>query len=472
MERTAGQVWQECLEFIRTNTTPEVFDTWFKPIKPVKLENKVLTIEVPTAMYYEWLETHYLDLLRAALTKVLGRRAGLMYQVRMSNRPDNQSNLTFPGAATPRVDTSNRPENIPGKQKIVNPFIIPGIEKIKIDSNLNPNYTFDNFVEGPNNRLARNAGLAIARRSSLTFNPLFIYGGVGLGKTHIANAIGVEIKRMNPEKNVLYVSMEKFVQQYITSTTNGARNDFIHFYQMVDVLIIDDVQFLAGKSGTQNVFFHIFNHLHREKKQLVFTSDKAPIDLKDVESRILSRFNWGLTAELKAPDFNTRKKIIENKLLQDGVQMPPEVVEYIAAHVKSNIRDIEGVITGIIAQAAFNQRNIDLELAKEVISHFVKQQKPEFSCDMIKQVVAEYFGLSMKDFESNSRKRKIVQARQISMYLAKKYTKASLETIGKRIGNKDHATVIYSLNVVKNLIDVDKKFRYLVHDIEALLVEV
>jgi len=472
MKRTAGQVWNACLEFIKTNTTPEVFDTWFKPVKAVKLEDKILTIEVPTAMYYEWLETHYLDLLRAALTKVLGRNAGLMYQVKMSNRPGPKNNLTFPGSHTPRVDTSNQTDRLGNTRKIMNPFIIPGIEKIKIDSNLNPNYTFDNFVEGPNNRLARNAGLAIARRNSLTFNPLFIYGGVGLGKTHIANAIGVEIKRLNPEKNVLYVSMEKFVQQYITSATNGARNDFIHFYQMVDVLIIDDVQFLAGKSRTQNVFFHIFNHLHREKKQLVFTSDKAPVDMKDVESRILSRFNWGLTAELKSPDFNTRKKIILNKLRQDGVRMPEEVVDYIAAQVKTNIRDIEGVLTGIIAQAAFNQREINLELAQEVISNFIKQQKPEFSCEMIKQIVAEYFGLSMKDFESNSRKRKIVQARQISMYLAKKYTKASLETIGKRIGNKDHATVIYSLNVVRNLIDVDKKFRYLLQDIEALLVEI
>jgi len=472
MKRTAAQVWQSCLDFIEKNTTPDVFDTWFKPIKAVKLQDNVLTIEVPTALYYEWLETHYLDLLRAALTKVLGRKAGLMYQVKMSNRPGQQKNLTFPGNNTPRVDTANRPDKLPDKKKVLNPFIIPGIEKIKIQSNLNPNYTFDNFIEGPNNRLARNAGLAIARNNTLSFNPLFIYGGVGLGKTHIANAIGVEIKRLHPEKNVLYVSMEKFVQQYITSATNGARNDFIHFYQMVDVLIIDDVQFLAGKSRTQNVFFHIFNHLHREKKQLVFTSDKAPIDLKDVESRILSRFNWGLTAELKAPDFNTRKRIIENKLLRDGVEMPQEVIDFIATHIKSNIRDIEGVLTGIIAQAAFNQREINLELANEVIQHFVKQQKPEFSCDMIKQIVAEYFGISMKEFDSNSRKRKIVQARQISMYLAKKYTKASLETIGKRNGNKDHATVIYSLNVVQNLIDVDKKFRYIVRDIEALLVDI
>ncbi|NPA42715.1 MAG: chromosomal replication initiator protein DnaA [Chlorobi bacterium] len=472
MKRTAEQVWNECLTFIEGNVSPNVFDTWFKPIRPVKLEDRTLTIEVPSPMYYEWLETHYLDLLRAALTRVLGRGAGLMYQVRMSNRNPRKKALTFPASAKPPVDTRNPLPSLNGGGKTPpNPFVIPGIQKIKIDSNLNPHYTFDNFIEGPNNRLARNAGLSIAKRNTLTFNPLFIYGGVGLGKTHIANAIGVEVKRRSPDKNVLYVSMEKFVQQYVAAATNSSRADFINFYQMVDVLIIDDVQFLAGKSRTQDVFFHIFNHLHREKKQLIFTSDKAPIDLKDVEGRILSRFNWGLTAELKAPDYKTRLQIIRHKLREDGVEMPDEVVEYIASQIKTNIRDIEGVLTGLIAQATFNQREINLDLAREVVGNFVKQKKPEFSCDMIKQIVAQYFGLTMKEFESNSRKRTIVQARQISMYLAKKYTKASLETIGRHIGKKDHATVVYSLQVVRNLIDVDKKFRHIVRDIEALLVE-
>ncbi len=471
---TAQQVWNACLQFIKENTTPDIFDTWFKPIKPVKLEDKILTVEVPTALYYEWLETHYLNLLRTALQKTLGRNAGLMYQVRMSNRKDKpKRDLTFPGSNTPKVDTRNKTF---GKQdqtgKIINPFVIPGIEKVKIDSNLNPNYTFDNFVEGPNNRLARNAGLAAARRNSLSFNPLFIYGGVGLGKTHIANAIGVETKRMYPDKNVLYVSMEKFTQQYTSSVVNHTRDDFIHFYQMVDVLIIDDVQFLSGKPGVQKVFFHIFNHLHSEKKQLIFTSDKSPVDLKDVEMRLLSRFKWGLAAELKTPDYETRLKIIKNKLWQDGVVMPDEVIDYIARNVKTNIRDIEGVLTGLIAQAAFNHKEINLPLAEEVVSHFIKQKKPEYSCEMIKRIVAQYFDLDIHTFDSNSRKRAVVQARQISMFLAKKYTKASLETIGRNIGKKDHATVIYSLNVVKNLMEVDKKFRKIVNEIESMLIEI
>ncbi len=471
---TAQQVWNLCLDFIRENTTQEVFETWFKPIKPVKLDGKILTIEVPTPLYYEWLETHYLNLLRAALQKALGRNAGLMYQVRMSNKKDApRRDITIMGSKTPRVDTRNKALNEQKKsEKIINPFVIPGIEKVKIDSNLNPNYTFDNFIEGPNNRLARNAGLAVARRNSLSFNPLFIYGGVGLGKTHIANAIGVEIKRMNPEKNVLYVSMEKFTQQYTSSVVNHTRDDFIHFYQMVDVLIIDDVQFLSGKPGVQKVFFHIFNHLHSEKKQLIFTSDKSPVDLKDVEMRLLSRFKWGLSAELKSPDYKTRLKIIQNKLLRDGVVMPEEVIDYVAKNVNTNIRDIEGVLTGIIAQAAFNHKEINLELAEEVVSNFVKHKKPEYSCEMIKRIVAQYFDMDISSFESKSRKRSIVQARQISMYLAKKYTKASLETIGKHIGNKDHATVIYSLTVVQNLMEMDKKFRNTVKDIEAMLIEI
>ncbi len=472
---TANEVWKSCLEFISENTSKEVFETWFKPIKPVKLEKNILTIEVPTALYYEWLETHYLNLLRTALFKVLGRRAGLMYQVRMSNKKHaKKHDLTFPSSNTPKINTTNHSNGIFKKMhpgKISNPFVIPGIEKVKVESNLNPNYTFDNFIEGANNRLARNAGLAVARRNTLSFNPLFIFGGVGLGKTHIANAIGVEVKRMNPDKNVLYVSMEKFTQQYTSSIVNNTRDDFINFYQMIDVLIIDDIQFLAQKPGVQKVFFHIFNQLHQEKKQLIFTSDKSPADLKDIEMRILSRFKWGLSAELKAPDYETRLKIIHHKLQQDGVKISEEVIRFIAKHITTNIRDIEGVLTSLIAQAAFNHREINLQLADEVVSNFIKHKKPEYSCEMIKKVVAMYFGLDEKAFESNSRKRILVQARQISMYLAKKYTKASLETIGKNIGNKDHATVIYSLKAVNNLMDVDKKFKKIIHDIESQLVE-
>ncbi len=466
---SANRVWEKCLDFIRENVPQDVFDAWFRPIKPVALKGDVLYIEVPTNLYYEWLETHYLELLRAALKKNIGPNARLKYLVRMTNKPQGgTSHLTYPGKQSPRVDTRNYKPHT--SKEIKSPFVVPGVEKIRIDSQLNPNYTFENFIEGPNNRLAVSAGKSIAKfLGNTSFNPLFIYGGVGLGKTHLANAIGIEVKRLHPEKNVLYVSTEKFTQQYTSAVVNNTRDDFIHFYQMIDVLIVDDVQFLAGKTGVQKVFFQIFNHLHLNKKQLIFTSDKAPVDMRDVEVRLLSRFKWGLAAELKSPDFETRRKIIRFKLEQDGVQMDDAVVDYIARHVRSNVREIEGILTSMIAQSAFNHKPLDLNLAKEVIGNFVSHRKPVYTCDMIQKIVAEYFNLDVEDIQSKSRRREIVQARQISMYLSKKYTDSPLEEIGSRIGKRNHATVIYALKTVKNLMDVDKRFRQQVLDLEKTL---
>ncbi len=466
---SAKKVWNECLQFIRENVSEEIFSAWFRPIKPVSLNGNVLTIEVPTNLYYEWIETHYIDLLRTALVKQLGKHAQLKYLVRMSNNPASQNaHLEYPGTMKPKVDTNNYTK--PQSKEFKNPFVIPGVQKMRIDSQLNPNYTLENFVEGPNNRLAVNAGKAITKHwGNTSFNPLFIYGGVGLGKTHLANAIGIEVKRLHPDKNVLYVSTEKFTQQYTSSVVNKTRDDFIHFYQMIDVLIVDDVQFLAGKTGVQKIFFQIFNHLHQNKKQLIFTSDKAPVDMRDVEVRLLSRFKWGLAAELKAPDFETRKKIIRFKLEHDGVRMDDEVVDYIARHVKSNVREIEGILNSMIAQAAFNHRKLDLDLAREVVSNFVRQSKPVFTCDTIQRIVAEYFGLDVEALQSRSRRREVVQARQISMYLSKKYTDSSLDQIGTRIGKRNHATVIYALKTVRDLMDVDKHFRKTVLELENRL---
>ena len=252
------------------------------------------------------------------------------------------------------------------KRELKNPFVIPGLQKVKIESQLNPNYNFVNFVEGDSNRLARSAGMAVANKPGGTsFNPLLIYGGVGLGKTHLAHAIGVEIKDKYPDKTVLYISSEKFTQQFIDSVKSNTRNDFIHFYQMIDVLIIDDVQFLSGKAGTQDVFFHIFNHLHQNGKQVILTSDKAPVDMQDIEQRLLSRFKWGLSAELQSPDYETRISILQNKLYRDGVEMPEDIVEYIAKNIKSNVRELEGVIISMIAQASFNKKEFTLDRSEE-----------------------------------------------------------------------------------------------------------
>ncbi|HMR16853.1 MAG TPA: chromosomal replication initiator protein DnaA, partial [Mariniflexile sp.] len=320
------------------------------------------------------------------------------------------------------------------------------------------------------NRLARSAGLAVASKPGGTsFNPLLIFGGVGLGKTHLAHAIGVDIKDKYPEKTVLYISAEKFTQQYIDSVKKNNRNDFIHFYQIIDVLIIDDVQFLSGKTGTQDVFFHIFNHLHQNGKQVILTSDKAPVDMQDIEQRLLSRFKWGLSAELQTPDFETRVSILKNKLYRDGVEMPNDIIEYIAKNIKTNVRELEGAIISLIAQSSFNKKEINIDLARIIVEKFVKNTKREVSIDYIQKVVSDYFQMDIDTLQSKTRKRHIVQARQLAMFFAKKFTKASLASIGSQIGKRDHATVLHACKTVDNLTSTDKQFKKYVEDITKKL---
>ncbi|HAB26577.1 MAG: chromosomal replication initiator protein DnaA [Xanthomarina sp.] len=473
MSVTAQSVWNNCLEFIKDNIQPQAYKTWFEPIKAVKLTDKSLSIQVPSKFFYEWLEEHYVKILKVALTKELGETAKLVYIIKMENTYGNKQPFTE------RIPSSNRPTvkaqdvDIPLNNKnpeLRNPFIIPGIRNVKIESQLNPNYSFENFLEGDSNRLARSAGLAVASKPGGTsFNPLLIFGGVGLGKTHLAHAIGVDIKDKYPEKTVLYISAEKFTQQYIDSVKKNNRNDFIHFYQIIDVLIIDDVQFLSGKSGTQDVFFHIFNHLHQNGKQVILTSDKAPVDMQDIEQRLLSRFKWGLSAELQSPDFETRVSILKNKLYRDGVEMPEEIIEYVAKNIKSNIRELEGAIISLIAQSSFNKKEITIDLAKQVVEKFVKNTKREVSIDYIQKVVSDYFQMDIDTLQSKTRKRHIVQARQLAMFFAKKLTKASLASIGSQIGKRDHATVLHACKTVDNLTSTDKQFRKYVEDLSKKL---
>jgi chromosomal replication initiator protein len=473
MTKTADTVWKECLSFIRDNIKPQAYRTWFEPIKPIKLSNEALTIQVPSKFFYEWLEEHYIKLLRVALVKQLGEDAKLIYDVRMENSYSNTNPHTVKIPSSNRSPIHPQGVNVPvdiNKRELKNPFIIPGLQKVKIESQLNPNYNFESFVEGDSNRLARSAGLAVANKPGGTsFNPLLIYGGVGLGKTHIAHAIGVEIKDKYPDKTVLYISSEKFTQQYIDSVKGNSRNDFIHFYQMIDVLIIDDVQFLSGKTGTQDVFFHIFNHLHQNGKQVILTSDKAPVDMQDIEQRLLSRFKWGLSAELQAPDYDTRVLILKNKLYRDGVEMPEEIIEYIAKNIKSNVRELEGVLISMIAQASFNRKEFTLALTKQIVDKFVKNTKREVSIDYIQKIVSNYFELDVATLQSKTRKRHIVQARQLAMFFAKRMTKASLASIGSQIGKRDHATVLHACKTVDNLTETAKQFRKYVEDLTKKL---
>ncbi|MCH7535913.1 MAG: chromosomal replication initiator protein DnaA, partial [Bacteroidetes bacterium] len=313
-------------------------------------------------------------------------------------------------------------------------------------------------------------GYAVAKKPGITsFNPLMFYGGVGLGKTHLGHAIGIKIKEVFPNKIVLYVSSEKFTQQFIDSVKNNKQNDFINFYQLIDVLIIDDVQFFAGKEGTQRVFFQIFNHLHQNGKQLILTSDRAPVEMQGMEQRLLSRFKWGLSADLQSPSLETRIAILEKKMHADGVDLPKDVVEYIAYSITTNVRELEGALISLLAQGSLNKKEITLELAKQMIDKFVKNNAREVSIDYIQKVVCDYFKLPIELLKSKTRKREVVQARQIAMYFAKSLTKSSLANIGMHCGGKDHATVLHACKTVNNLIDTDKHFRKYIEDLGKLV---
>ncbi|MDD2525736.1 MAG: chromosomal replication initiator protein DnaA, partial [Bacteroidales bacterium] len=339
-----------------------------------------------------------------------------------------------------------------------------------LDPQLNPNYTFDNFLEGRSNALARTAGNAVAENPGKTaFNPLFIYGPSGVGKTHLMNAIGVQAKRKDPRTRVLYLSAQLFKVQYTDSIRQNRFNDFMNFYQTIDLLIMDDIQELSGVTATQNTFFHIFNHLQQNGKQIILSADKPPIQIQGLEDRLLTRFKWGLTAEMERPDYLLNKAILTQKIQKDGLNFPTEVVEYIARNVKDNVRDLEGVIVSLMAHSTFQNKEITLDLAKKELSRCVQMTETKISIDDIQEVVCSQLKLERKLLFTKSRKREIVQARQIAMYLAKKHTEYSLSRIGEILGKKDHATVLHACKTVKNQMEYDKSFSGLVNEIEQTL---
>ena len=471
-EKSYQDVWNNCLTIIRDNVTTQNFKTWFKPIKAVALEDKTLTIQVPSQFCFEWLEKHYLTLMKKTIMREIGKDAKLEYNILLENSSDKKPYISkVPSSG--QADIKNNPISMPismNSSSIRNPFIIPGLQKININPQLNESYTFDAYIEGECNRLARSAGFAVSQNPGGTsFNPLFIYGSGGLGKTHLANAIGIEVKNNHPEKIVLYVSADKFLTQFVDAIKDNKRNDFVHFYQSIDVLIIDDVQFLCGKEKTQDVFFHIFNHLHQNKKQVILTSDKAPVDIVGMEQRLLSRFKWGLSADLQSPDLETRLAILKKKIKKDGIDIPYEVVEYIAYSITTNVRELEGALISLLAQSSLNRKEITIDLAKNMLDKFVKNTVREVSIDYIQKVVCDYFDIPIETMKSKTRKREIVQCRQLAMYFSKQMTKNSLAMIGKHCGNKDHATVLHACKTVNNLADTDKRFKGYISDIEKKL---
>lgn len=466
-------VWDNCLSIIRDNVPASSFKTWFEPIIPMKLENRVITIQVPSAFFYEYIEEQFIDILRKTLRKVLGTGAKLEYSVVVENNNHNSNGSTMKLPTGDNFKLHNKPMSIPfdeGKIPIKNPFIIPGIQKFQIDPQLKKENSFENYIEGTCNRLARSAGFAVAKDPGGTsFNPFFVYGGSGLGKTHLAQAIGIEIKKLSPDKVVLYVNANKFQTQFTEATRNNSRNDFLNFYQMIDVLIIDDVQEFAGKEKTQETFFHIFNHLHQTNRQLILTSDKATGELKGLENRLLSRFKWGLTAELSAPNLETRVEILKHKTYKDGIELPQEILEYIASRIDTNVRELEGALISLLAQSMLNKKEITPELTAGVIDKLVKGPKTEYTIEYIAKVVCDYFKMPVDSLQEKTRKREIVQARQLAMFFSKNLTKFSLSTIGANIGNKDHATVLHACKTVNNLIETDKSFKQCVEEIERRL---
>jgi len=454
------RLWSQCLGIIKDVVPSEaVFNTWFLPIVSRKWENNTITIQVPSMFFYEYLEEKYSDLLKATLTRVMGKGTKLKYTVLMENT----------GKTTVNYDGGRTSQTPPAANNVrFDPFSVQNRQKI--ESQLNPNYTLDAFIEGTCNKLARSAGLAIAKEPGNTiFNPIFVFGKSGLGKTHLANAIGLMTEELHPEKNVLYVNANKFQQQYTDAVRNNTVNDFLNFYQMIDVLIVDDIQDLAGKTGTQNTFFHIFNHLHQNKKQLVLTSDREPKLLQGLDQRMLGRFKWGLTAELESPDLETKKTILRNKVKADGLIIPENVINYIAENVRDNVRELEGVIISLLAQSTLTKAEINVELAQKVVGKSVNITEKKISVTSIVDAVCDHYSLTIKDIQTTSRKREMVQARQIAMFLARKLTKNSLSSIGEQIGNRDHATVLHACKTIGDLLITDKGVRQSLDAIEGVL---
>lgn len=458
-------LWNRCLDIIKDNVPDTTYNTWFAPIVPLKYEDKTLYLQIPSQFFYEILEERFVDLIRKTLYKVIGEGTKLMYNVMVDKTsiPNQTVNLEASNRST-----AVTPKDIFDGNKAPNFLQAPAVQDL--DPHLNPNYNFENFIEGYSNKLSRSVAEAVALKPGGTaFNPLFLYGASGVGKTHLANAIGTKIKEIYPEKRVLYVSAHLFQVQYTDSVRNNTTNDFINFYQTIDVLIIDDIQEFAGVTKTQNTFFHIFNHLHQNGKQLILTSDRAPVMLQGMEERLLTRFKWGLVAELEKPDVELRKNILRNKIRRDGLNIPESVINYIAENVNESVRELEGIINSLLAQSIIFKRDVDIDLAERIVRKAVRCESKPITIEDIIAKVCSHYEIEESAIHTKTRKREVVQVRQVAMFLAKKHTDASSSKIGQLIGNKDHATVLHACKIVKDQVEVDKSFKADIEEIEALL---
>jgi chromosomal replication initiator protein len=462
MEKTHTQLWAECCQFIKDNITPQQYESWFKPISSVDFTNGNLVLMVPTSFFADQLEERHLDVLRAGLKKVYGAGVKLYYRYFPVQNDPNSKVTQLSSAPSPTIMAQH-------SQPVASPFQRQPLEGF--DPQLNPRYTFENYCASLSNQIARSIGETIANNPSIkTFNPLFIFGPTGVGKTHLIQAIGIRIKEQNPDARVLYVTARLFESQYTAAVAKGSTNSFFHFYQSIDTLIVDDIQDLHNKPGTQNTFYHIFNHLRQNNKQIILSSDRAPSEMDGFESRMLSRFKGGLSAELSRPDITLRREVLVQKAEQDGLVLPNEVIDFVASNVTDSIRELEGIVVSMVAHATVLNRDISVDLARNVIANAVKISRRQVNFEMITQAVSNHFGLEADKLFTKSRKREISDARQLVMYLAKKLTKMPMTAIGHRI-DRTHATVIYACKNIEERISIEKKLADDVKAIEAAILE-
>ena len=443
--------WKHCLSKIKENVTLMTYNTWFLPIKPIQLSNKVLRVELPSQFFWEWIEEHYNSLINKTIADVIGPEAQLSYIIREISEQEDSF-----------------PENGNGSDNSIATEAMTSIVKHKFESFLNTRYTFENFITGEGNQLARAAAGAISDNPGGTsFNPFFVYGGVGLGKTHLIQAIGNEIVRNFPNKKVIYLSTDIFTVEFVEAIQSNRVNDFSNFYRGMDVLIIDDIQFLIGKEKTQDLFFHIFNILHQLKKQIILTSDKPPKNLKGLDERLISRFQWGLTADIQPPELETRIAILKKKAETYGMDVSGEILDYIATNITSNIRELEGCLIKILANASLSSKKITFELVKESVKEIATHKKIiNINIESITKTVCEHLNVAENKIREKTRKREVVQARQIAMYLSKEMTNSSLKTIGLHFGGRDHSTVVHACSSVENAKERDNSIKTLLKELK------
>jgi chromosomal replication initiator protein len=453
MTQTLLQQWAQCQTILADNLTSSAYQTWFAPIVPLSFAEGVLVLQVKSQFVAEYIEENYIPLLSAAIIRVFGQGTRLEYRVLI----DSAS-----GAGT-MYPSSGAPER--GNWQIAKPQTNITNDDLP---KLNELYTFDSFIAGEPNKLARTAGLAVAKQPGYTaFNPLFIYGGSGVGKTHLACAIGHQALALNPHARVLYVSANTFKLQFQDARKENRIPDFLNFYQSVDVLIVDDIQYFAGLKGTQDTFFHIFNYLQQSRKQLILTCDKPPVQLKDIEERLLTRFKWGLAAEITRPDYQLRRNILLSKMRRDGIVLSDEIVDFIASNVRDSVRDLEGILASLLAHSTLTDCEIDLSLAEKVVSHIVALQPQTITVEDVLGAVSKQFNIPEKTLTAQNRSKDVSMARHIAAYLSKQLTDSSLTEIGFRMGRRTHATVLHSVTYIRNLMEEDAALRQQIARIQA-----